>query len=120
VPPPPNSGEALAVESHSQCLRLGDGPLHRQLSAVVPKVALWFLVGDTMATEYGKVSPESRAGKLNASQTVAPREHFSGGYAASRAGFWHNLRKLITTDFGPKFPYYLADANLLIQFRAYQ
>jgi len=48
-------------------------------SAVVPKVTLWFLMGDTMATQYDRVSPESRAGRLNVSQTVAPREHFSGG-----------------------------------------
>jgi len=48
-------------------------------SAVVPKVTFWFLIGDTMATQYNTVSPESRAGKLNVSQTVAPREHFSGG-----------------------------------------
>jgi len=48
-------------------------------SAVMPKVTLWFFMGDTMATQYDKESPESRAGRLNASQMVAPREHFSGG-----------------------------------------
>ena len=55
------------------------GHLPCPTSAVVPKVTFWFLIGDTMATQYNTVSPESRAGKLNVSQTVAPREHFSGG-----------------------------------------
>jgi len=54
-------------------------PRVAQSSAVVPKVNLWFLMGDTMATQYDKVSPESRAGRLHVSQTVTPREHFSGG-----------------------------------------
>jgi len=54
------------------------------------------------------------------SQTVAPREHFSGGSASGRAGFWHNLRKLFTTDFEHMFQYYLADADVLIQFSANQ
>jgi len=48
-------------------------------SAVVPKVTLWFLMSDTMVTQYDRVSPESRAGRLNVSQTETPREHFSGG-----------------------------------------
>jgi len=69
-------------------------------------------MGDTMATQYDKVSPESRAGRLNVWQTVAPREHFSGGYASGCAGFWHNLRKLFTTDSGHVFQYYLADADM--------
>jgi len=47
-------------------------------SAVVPKVTLWFLMGDTMATQYDRVSPMSRAGRLNVPQTVAPWENFSG------------------------------------------
>jgi len=51
-------------------------------SSVVPNVTLWFLMGDTMVTQYDRVSPESRAGRLNVSQTVTPREHFSGGYAS--------------------------------------
>jgi len=89
-------------------------------SAVVPKVTLWFLMGDTMATQYDKVSPESRAGRLNVSQTVAPREHFSGGYAPGCACIWHNVHKLFTTDSGHMFQYYLADADLLIQFSANQ
>ena len=54
------------------------------------------------------------------SQTVAPWEHFSGGSASGSAGFWHNPRKLRTTNFGPMFQYYLADADLLIQFSANQ
>jgi len=41
-------------------------------------MTLWFLMGNTMATQYDKASSESRAGRLNVSQTVAPREHFSG------------------------------------------
>jgi len=45
----------------------------------VPKVTLLFFMGDTMATQYNRVSPESRAGRLKVSQTVATREHFSGG-----------------------------------------
>jgi len=45
----------------------------------MPKVTLWFLMGDTKATQYDKVSAKSGAGRLNVSQTVAPREHFSGG-----------------------------------------
>jgi len=32
---------------------------HRRTSAVVPKVTLWFLVGDTMATQYDSVARES-------------------------------------------------------------
>ena len=48
-------------------------------SAVVPKVTLSFLMGDTMATQYNGASPESRAGRRNVSQTVAPREHFKSG-----------------------------------------
>jgi len=48
-------------------------------SAVVPKVTLWFLMSDTMVIQHDRVSPESRAGRLNVSQTVTPREHFSGG-----------------------------------------
>jgi len=49
-----------------------------QSSAVVPNVTRWFLMGDTLATQYDKVSPESRAGRLHVSQTVAPRDHLSG------------------------------------------
>ena len=48
-------------------------------SAVVPNATLWLLMGDTMATQYDRVSPESRSGRLNVSRTDAPREHFSGG-----------------------------------------
>ena len=54
-------------------------PERTRSSAVVPEVTLWFLMGDTLATQYDKVSPESCAGRLNVSQTVAPREHLSGG-----------------------------------------
>ena len=100
--------------------RGGEGDYAKTSSAVVRKVTLWFLMGDTMATQYNRVSPESRTGRLNVSQTVAPREHFSGGSASGRAGFWHNLRKLFTTDFEHMFQYYLADADVLIQFSANQ
>jgi len=71
-----------------------------------------------MTTQYSRESPQIRAGRLNVSQTVAPREHFSGGYAYGLAGFWHNMRKLFTTDFGHMLQYYSADADLLFQFSA--
>jgi len=89
-------------------------------SAVVVEVTLWYLMGDTMATQHDEVSPESRAGRMNVSQTVAPREHLSGEYASGFAGFWHNLRKLVTSDFAHMFQYYSADADLLIQLSANQ
>jgi len=84
-------------------------------SAVVPKETLWFLMGDTLATQYDEVSPESLVGRLHVTLTVAPQEHLSGGKASGRAGFWHSLRKLFTSDLCQMFQYYLADADLLIQ-----
>jgi len=86
-------------------------------SAVVLKVTLWFLIGDTRATQYDKVSPESRAGRLNVSHTETPLERFSGGYASGCAGFWHNLRIIFTTEIGLLFHYYLADADLLLSIK---
>jgi len=72
-------------------------------------------MGDTLATQYDEVSPESLVGRLHVTLTVAPREHLSGGKASGRAGFWQRLRKLFTSDLCQMFQYYLADADLLIQ-----
>jgi len=43
-----------------------------QSSAVVPQEKFWFLLGDTLATHSGRVSPTCRAGGLTVSGTGAP------------------------------------------------
>jgi len=48
-------------------------------SAVVPQENFLFLLGDTVATHSGRVSPTCRAGGQTVSETGAPCEHAASG-----------------------------------------